>query len=254
MPQHMPGRRAVTIAGDRHGRTTQLKWMAEGTAFVADQLGPSLDLRESSLLPGWSRAHVVAHLVGNAIALGNLLRWARTGVESPMYPDPHSRAREIDEWARLPDTELRDRMRSTSDRLRVAVNDLPAEAWDVRVRSAFGRDIPAREALWLRNRELWVHGVDLDAGLWFDSLPAAFVDTLFDEVVTTFNSRTDTPALTLVPTDRPTRWNVGSWPAEHFEEVHGSVADLLGWLIGRAGGNRRSVESDQPLPDLAGWL
>ena len=49
------------------------------------------DLRAESLLPGWTRAHVLAHLANNADALVNLLTWARTGVETPMYASPEAR-------------------------------------------------------------------------------------------------------------------------------------------------------------------
>ena len=49
-----------------------------------------------SALPGWNRATLLTHLARNADALGNLLTWARTGVETPMYADPSSRAADID--------------------------------------------------------------------------------------------------------------------------------------------------------------
>lgn len=55
-----------------------------------------------SYLPGWSRAHVVAHVARNADALVNLLIWARTGIETPMYASGDQRAREIEEGARQP--------------------------------------------------------------------------------------------------------------------------------------------------------
>ncbi len=41
--------------------------------------------REPSLLPGWSRGHVLTHIARNADSLRNLLIWARTGVETPQY-------------------------------------------------------------------------------------------------------------------------------------------------------------------------
>ena len=39
--------------------------------------------REPSLLPGWSRGHLLTHLARNADGLRNLLVWARTGVATP---------------------------------------------------------------------------------------------------------------------------------------------------------------------------
>src|SRR4051795_10985654 len=59
------------------------------------------DLAAPSALPDWSRAQVVAHLARNADALVNLLAWARTGVETPMYPSREVRNAGIDETAAL---------------------------------------------------------------------------------------------------------------------------------------------------------
>ena len=39
------------------------------------------DLRAPSLLPGWSRAHVLAHVARNADAMRNLLIGARSGTD-----------------------------------------------------------------------------------------------------------------------------------------------------------------------------
>src|SRR6266567_8535421 len=47
--------------------------------------------REPSLLPGWSRGHVLVHLARNADGLRNLLIWARTGVVTPQYPSQQAR-------------------------------------------------------------------------------------------------------------------------------------------------------------------
>ena len=44
-----------------------------------------------SLLPGWSRGHVLTHLARNADGAVNLLTWARTGVETPQYVSQEQR-------------------------------------------------------------------------------------------------------------------------------------------------------------------
>jgi len=143
-----------------------LSWMAEGESFVAEQLA-GVDLRAASLLPGWTGAQLASHLASNARALGNLLHWARTGEETPMYPNPEARGgrstrapptpttRSGQPWRRPPRSSARPWARCRSK---------PA-----RVRSALGRDIPASEVPWLRVREVWIHAVDL-GGVWFDAL------------------------------------------------------------------------------------
>src|SRR5690349_12024814 len=42
-------------------------------------------VRAPSLLPGWSRGHVLTHLARNADGGRRLLSWARTGIENVEY-------------------------------------------------------------------------------------------------------------------------------------------------------------------------
>ena len=72
--------------------------MRVGEELLARAVGKADPLAAPSLLPGWSRAHVVAHVAGNAVALLNLLTWARTGVETPMYADDAARNADIERW------------------------------------------------------------------------------------------------------------------------------------------------------------
>src|SRR6266704_5264440 len=55
--------------------------------------------REPSLLPGWTRGHVLTHIARNADGMVNLLHWARTGTQTPMYASPESRAADIEAGA-----------------------------------------------------------------------------------------------------------------------------------------------------------
>lgn len=60
------------------------------------------DLVEPSLLPGWTRGHVLAHLSRNADSLVNLLLWARTGIETPQYASQFLREADIEAGAPRP--------------------------------------------------------------------------------------------------------------------------------------------------------
>ena len=62
-------------------------------------------VREPSSLPGWTRGHVLTHIARNADGLGNLLIWARTGTETPMYPSARSRGDDIEAGA-CPDQQV----------------------------------------------------------------------------------------------------------------------------------------------------
>ena len=65
-----------------------------GTAAITDARA-----REPSLLPGWTRGHLLTHLARNADGLCNLLTWARTGVMTPQYPSAAARDEDIEAGA-----------------------------------------------------------------------------------------------------------------------------------------------------------
>src|ERR1700689_2077692 len=58
--------------------------------------------RQPSLLPGWSRGHVLTHLARNAEGSTRLLTWARTGVPGYEYESAEARAAEIEAGAGRP--------------------------------------------------------------------------------------------------------------------------------------------------------
>ncbi|MGH3331970.1 MAG: maleylpyruvate isomerase N-terminal domain-containing protein, partial [Nocardioidaceae bacterium] len=65
---------------------TALAWAADGQARFERTVAEYSDLRGPSRLPDWTRGHVVTHVARNAEGLVRLLAWARTGIETPMYP------------------------------------------------------------------------------------------------------------------------------------------------------------------------
>ena len=64
------------------------------------------DVRQPSLLPGWTRGHVLAHLARNADALRSLLIGARAGQDRPAYASAEARAAGIEEGAQAPVKDL----------------------------------------------------------------------------------------------------------------------------------------------------
>lgn len=156
------------------------RWMDEGTALFLSTVEalPDEDFGAATPLPGWTRAHVVAHVHFNAEALLRLLHWARTGERTPMYAGAAQRETEIEEGAALPAPGLRGLVRASAETLSAAVEELPGGAWDNEVVTAQGRTVPAREVLWMRTREVAVHTVDLGAGTRFADLPGDLVAAL----------------------------------------------------------------------------
>lgn len=183
----------------RTDRTTDPAILADlllarrGTAYFLRKLKelPDDALGEPSLLPGWSRAHVVAHVGYNARALSRLVTWAATGVETPMYTSPAVRAHEIEFGATLTPNALRNLAEHSAVHLNVEWRDLAPDAWAATVRTAQGREVPAAETAWMRAREVWLHAVDLDNGGRFEDLPADFLGRLLADVTAAWARRMD---------------------------------------------------------------
>ena len=199
------------------------EWVAEGTALCRQAL---VDLECQSLLPGWTRKHVAAHLAHNAEALGNQVHWARTGQERPMYASPGQRNADIEAGALRTAEELRAWFDESAGKLSEAMRELTDEQWRAPVRTAQGRQVPATEIPWLRSREVMIHAVDLGTGLTFADLPADFLETLSTDIRA---KRGDVP------------------------EVRGPLSQTTAYLAGRPYAGVRTSAGD-PLPPLSPWL
>lgn len=211
-------------------------WMRQGESFFLKHLDRLDDpeLLAPSRLPGWNRAHVVAHVARNADALVRLLGWARTGVETPMYADPAQRTADISRGAEQPPKALRSDARTAATALDAAAAALPQPAWRAEVRTASGRVVPASEVLWMRVREVWLHAVDLGRAEEVIDLPPDLVEALLDDVTGAFDVRGDTPALDLRASDSEWSWMVhADLPGR---VITGPAAELLAWLTGRSSG------------------
>ncbi|WP_329568781.1 maleylpyruvate isomerase family mycothiol-dependent enzyme [Streptomyces sp. NBC_01361] len=207
-------------------------WAETGTRLLSsslDRLGDR-DLDAPCALPGWTRRHLLAHVASNAEAIGRLLEWARTGVETPMYSSPEQRAADIETGSARPD--LREWVRASATTLTAAMDALPAEAWSARVVTAQGRIVPASETPWMRARETCIHAVDLDAGTTFAELPDAFLRHLLDEVAAWRSSRGGGPAVVLVTPE--TRHDIAGDGAPQHVEL--PLAAAAAWIVGRGPG------------------
>ena len=170
---------------ERHDPEVTLPWMRDGTTWFLDAL-ESLEDHEfahPSGLPGWSRAHVIGHVAGNAEALIRLTSWADTGVECPMYESREQRNSEIESTAAMTPGELRRLSVDTAAALDRALGGLDERGWTATVRSALGRVIPAAEIPWMRIREVWLHAIDIGGTVELGSFPAGIVDLLLDNAL-----------------------------------------------------------------------
>ena len=83
----------------------QLDQATQSLLGTAREISDS-ELRQPSLLPGWTRAHVLAHLARGADAMRNLLVGARAGQDRPAYLSAQARSADIEHGAGLGAKEL----------------------------------------------------------------------------------------------------------------------------------------------------
>ncbi|MFG1790957.1 maleylpyruvate isomerase family mycothiol-dependent enzyme [Nocardia sp. NPDC049149] len=231
-----------------------LDTLAEATDRLLDsirKLGND-DLTGPSLLPGWTRGHVLAHVARNADSVLNLLLWAHTGVEIPQYANMFLRDFDIEAGAPRPmDAQLADNEAAAKRWLAVA-NSLTDEAWHAEVRTRQGRPIPATEVRWMRLQEVEIHHVDLNVGFTPADWPADFAARILTQATVDMNRITTAaaepvPAFSLRATDSTFSGIVGTGtPAQ---TITGSVAALAAWLLGRSDGADLTGE----LPALPDW-
>jgi maleylpyruvate isomerase len=200
-------------------------------------------------LPGWTRAHVLTHLARNADGLVNLLTWARTGVETPMYASRAQRNADIEAGSTRSAAALRDDLGRSHLRLMAAARELPFESWSAPI--AWGQhDTPgtAEVVPKLRQVEVEVHHVDLDLGYTPSDWPADFVSRML-HVTAPDEPRDDGQTFALKATDIGRDYSVG----DVGPTISGRSESLLAWLIGRSDGSDLQVDPPGVLPQLGAW-
>ena len=228
----------------------QIAAMEASTRSLFATIAPLTDpqAREASLLPGWTRGHVLTHIARNADALVNLLTWARTGIETPMYPSREHRAADIEAGSGRPAPELVDDVHQSAERLLAELQEAPVEAWTAEVVwGAHQHRIPGAEIPHVRRVEVEIHHVDLNLDYTLAHLPEDLVERMLAEVTADYSADGDKPGLVLVGNDDEGRWTI----EPGGPEVSGPPPSLLGWLLGRTDGV--GLHSDYPLPDLGAW-
>jgi maleylpyruvate isomerase len=133
------------------------------------------DVREPSLLPGWTRGHVLTHLCRGADALRTLLAGARAGEDRPAYASEQARADAIEKGAGRSAKDLAADLAGSAMALRTIARGLPGEAWQYQVRIPGGARIPAAGLLTRRLAEVELHHADLGRGYGPADWPASFV-------------------------------------------------------------------------------
>jgi maleylpyruvate isomerase len=225
-----------------------LAWMADGTDRLLTDLAalPDRALTGPTSLPGWTRGYLLAHVAANAGALRNLVHWARTGEERRMYASNEERDADIASGAQLPAAQLRAWVGSSARALAADLDAMPGPAWDAKVITAQGLTRRASEIPWMRDREVYVHAIDLGAGTGWADLPAEFLAALLDDVTARRSANGGGPALAVAATDTGHAWEVAG--AGAAIPVSAPLCDLAAYLTGRPAPGLSAA------PALPAWL
>lgn len=201
------------------------------------------DWAGDSLLPGWTRAHVVAHLALNAEALGAALRGVVAGEPVAMYAGAEARDADIAELAGADPATRRSRLYAASTELTEAVAAVPEDRLGTVVHRTPGseRTFLAGEVATMRWREVEIHHADLAAGPTAADWPADFAELLVEQL------RVRAGTATLVASDTGRAWQGDPGGPS----VTGTAADLGWWLSGRGAGE--TLTSDGELPRIEAW-
>jgi maleylpyruvate isomerase len=207
--------------------------------------------RGPSLLPGWSRGHLLSHIARNADSLRNLLTWAETGVPTPQYSHPDERSQGIERGAGRSPAELLADLDASATALDAHAARLPQAAWSAQVGAA-ETGHPAWYTLVRRLTEVEVHHVDLDLGYTPADWPEPFATYALEQVAVSF-AGPHAPAVTLRSSDTPAAVQIGPAGAQPAVMVTGPVRPLLAWLIGRGTGAGLTADPAGPLPAVPPW-
>lgn len=206
--------------------------------------------------PGWTVGHVLTHLARNADGLRNLLLWARSGVELPMYPSPESRDADVAIGATRPDAVILADVEVTSRAFLADAAGMPAAAWFAQIETRGGGVAPATVVPSHRLAEVLLHTHDLGIGRGLNGLPTELAGGLLDAMRDTYLRTKSVPAMMLRATDTDVVLSVAgadaaAGPDETAVEISGPAWALAGWLTGRPDGS--TLHADGPLPTLPAW-
>jgi maleylpyruvate isomerase len=200
-----------------------------------------------SLLPGWTRGHVLAHLARNADALVNAL------AGEPMYPSETARDADIERDAGRPLAAHLEDFKRTAARLDGAFAVQSDNDWQRVLKMRNGVSEPAYSLPFRRWDEVELHHIDLGTGYGIDHLPSAFVERALTYFAGRFSDHPDLESHLELRTEDGTSRHTGAAPGTARETVviAGAPSALVGWLTGRGTGAGLSASSSLPtLPTL----
>ncbi|TCJ30803.1 DinB family protein [Nocardioides jejuensis] len=199
-------------------------------------------LREPSVLPGWTRAHVVAHVALNAHGFAGALRGLRTGTPTPVYASDEQRDADIESYAAASLEQLQAFTQMQCLRIAGELNMLKAVGSVERTPG--GTVLSVVDVVELRWREVEIHHADLGLDYSPADWPATFAAYLVEEAAW---DRGEEFTATLHAQDIGKTFRVGAGG----HGIAGTAGALAWWLVGRGTGD--DLVAIRGLPTLGPW-
>ena len=236
------------------------------SAAVARLEGPELDA--PSLLPGWSRRTIVAHLTFVAAAYQRMTTDVLAARRTTTYPGGSAeRERSLRSLDHLRPAEVCNRLRGAGASLLTQWRGLDREDWARPLSGEAVGPMASSRLLALRLTELEVHHVDLDTGYPIGSWPAGFVAACLPLRIAWLGPHhrsrpeadlevrgrwllraADLERAWVVEASGPTARCRATAPDERADAVlTGAAADLLAFLLGRAPSRALELAGDEDL-------
>jgi maleylpyruvate isomerase len=219
-------------------------------AFEAALRGISDDqVRRPSLLPGWTRAHVLTHVARNADGATRMLEAAARGVVGEQYPGGiDQRNADIEAGVDRPAADMVADITASARRLDTAIDAMPEDGWGRPVRFAVAGVQPAWRCVFTRWREIEIHWSDLGLDRSPSAWPREFVDTYLGRELSRLGRRL--PSGTAVQLHCP-GYDGSYGDGSRTTTVTGPAYAIYAWLVGRPEQVRDVVTGK--LPDLGAW-
>ncbi|WP_426566965.1 maleylpyruvate isomerase family mycothiol-dependent enzyme [Angustibacter sp. McL0619] len=210
------------------------------------------DVHRPSLLPGWTRGHVLSHLARNADGLGNVARSAVTGQVTPMYESAQARDAGIEAGAGRSASELESDVESSAERFLALLADVPPAQLDLEVPSGRGPTIQVATLPWLRLREVVYHHVDLALGYTFADAPQVVLRGGLGECP---GRLVDAGPGARIAVTHPDGSVEDVVIGDGARSLAGPAHAVLAWLTGRSDGAgvERVDAPEEALPTLPSW-
>jgi maleylpyruvate isomerase len=201
---------------------------------------------QPSLLPGWTRGNVVAHLTLNAEGLAAAVEGVHEGRAVPMYASQEARDGDIAQLGVARPSALRDRFLASTTVIGEWVEELADNLADTVIeRTPGGRAFPAGEVGPMRVREVEIHHADLGLDYTAADWTPSFVELVLDSRA----PRHDGEGFVAHATDLDRTWTFG---AGHGPTVSGTGSALAWWVTGRGSGDGLTSD-DGRVPRMEPW-